>query len=111
MKIRDKLYDINNVTLSRTLNIDDSLYIQIKNMSKKVYNASISEIVNVAIEEYIEKGEPTFYGKPSDEGVTYRNLMIRKNNIHKLNEISKKTGISFTRLVNTAIYEFIKSQK
>ena len=40
------------------------------------------------------------------ETVTYRNLMLRKQNIDRINEYHKKTGISFTRLVNGAIKEF-----
>ena len=55
MPIRDKLYKINNKTISKSINIDDSLYSQITKLSKKVYDATISEIINVAIEEYIDK--------------------------------------------------------
>ena len=40
------------------------------------------------------------------ETVTYRNLMLRKNNIKKINEYHQKTGILFTRLINGAIKEF-----
>lgn len=111
MEIRDKLYDIKNTIKSRSVNIDDSLYDELKRLSKKVYNASISDIVNVALEEYIIRNKPTFYGKPDGETISYRNLRFRKNNVIGLNEIRKTTGISFTRLVNGAIYEFLQSLK
>ena len=110
MLIRDKLYRINNKTISKSINIDDSLYSQITRLSQKVYDATISEIINVAIEEYIEKDEPTFYGKTGKETVSYRNLKLRSLNVKKLNEYSRNTGISFTRLINGAIKEFLDNQ-
>lgn len=110
MEIRDKLYAKNNKTVSKSINIDDSLYEQIRKLASKVYDAKISDIVNVAIEEYIERDEPNYYGKLENETVSYRNLMLRKENIKKLNEYQKRTGISFTRLVNGAIKEFLKNK-
>lgn len=110
MKIRDKLYAINNKTISKSVNIDDTLYDEIKKLTFEVYDAKISDVINVAIEEYIERNNPNFYGKLENETVTYRNLMLRKDNIKKLNDYHKNTGISFTRLVNGAIKEFLDNK-
>lgn len=107
MVIRDKLYVKENKIISKAINIDDSLYEKIKGLSENKYSATISEIINVAIEEYIERNNPNFYGRKQGETVTYRTLALRKNNIEKLNEYSKETGISFTRLINSAIKEFL----
>lgn len=106
MSIRDKLYRKDNKTISKSINIDDSLYEKIRIATEKIYDAKLSDIINVAIEEYIERDNPNYYAKPKMETVTYRNLMLRKKNIKKLNEYHQKTGISFTRLVNGAIKEF-----
>ena len=106
MNIRDKLYKKENKTQPKSINIDDSLYEKIRQATDKVYDAKLSDVINVAIEEYIERNKPTFYAKPKMETVTYRNLMLRRKNIEKMNEYHKKTGISFTRLVNGAIKEF-----
>lgn len=106
MNIRDKLYKLENKTVPKSINIDDSLYEKIRNATENVYDAKLSDIINVALEEYIERDDPTYYAKPKLETVTYRNLMLRKNNIKKMNEYHQKTGISFTRLVNSAIKEF-----
>lgn len=106
MSIRDKLYKKDNKTISKSINIDDSLYEKIRIATEKVYDAKLSDIINVAIEEYIERDNPNYYAKPKMETVTYRNLMLRKKNIKKLDEYHGKTGISFTRLVNGAIKEF-----
>lgn len=110
MSIRDKLYTLDNKTIPKSINVDDSLYEKVIGLTKTTYDAKISEIINVALEEYIERNNPTYYAKPEMENVTYRNLMLRKNNINKLNEYHKKTGISFTRLVNGAIKEFFENK-
>ena len=110
MEIRDKLYKYNNPIIAKTINIDDSIYNKFKDLSEKVYDATISEIINVAIEEYIKRDRPNFYGKTEKETVTYRSIRLRKENVVKLNEYSKSTGISFTRLVNGALKEFIENQ-
>lgn len=106
MNIRDKLYKKDNKTIPKSINIDDSLYEKIRNATEKIYDAKLSDIINVAMEEYIEKNKPIYYAKPKSESVIYRNLMLRKNNIKKFNGYHQKTGISFTRLVNGAIKEF-----
>ena len=110
MEIRDKLYKYSNPIIAKTINIDDSIYNKFKDLSEKVYDATISEIINVAIEEYIKRDKPNFYGKTEKETVTYRSIRLRKENVVKLNEYSKSTGISFTRLVNGALKEFIENQ-
>ena len=106
MEIRDKLYKYSNPIIAKTINIDDSIYNKFKDLSEKVYDATISEIINIAIEEYVERNNPTYSAKPNNETVTSRNLMLRKENIKKIKEYHQKTGISFTRLVNGAIKEF-----
>lgn len=107
----NKLYSINNKTVKKTVNIDDTLYKKLMKFTKNNYDASFSQIVNICIEEYIEKNEPSFYEKPKVETVTYRSVMIRKENIESLNKITKETGISFTRLVNIAMKEFLENYK
>lgn len=106
MNIRDKLYKKDNKTIPKSINIDDSLYEKIRNATEKIYDAKLSDIINVAMEEYIERNQPIYYAKPKSESVTYRNLMLRKNNIKMFKEYHQKTGISFTRLVNGAIKKF-----
>ena len=110
MEIRDKLYKHSNPIITKTINIDDSIYNKFKDLSEKVYDATISEIMNIAIEEYIKRNKPNFYGKTENETVTYRAVRLRKLSVDKLEEYSKKTGISFTRLVNGALKEFLDNQ-
>ena len=76
--------------------------------TKQNFDSSFSEIVNVCIEDYIEKNNPSFYEKPELETVTYRSIMIRKENLNNLQKMYKRTGISVTRLLNCAIKEFLE---
>ena len=53
MNIRDKLYKKENKTQPKSINIDDSLYEKIRQVTENVYDAKLSDVINVAIEEYI----------------------------------------------------------
>ena len=53
MSAIDRLYSINNKTVKKSINIDDSLYKKLMKFTKKNYDATFSEVMNVCIEEYI----------------------------------------------------------
>lgn len=111
MSAIDRLYDIDNRTIKKSINIDDSLYKKLIYLTQNRFDATVSDLINVAIEDYSAKNRPTFYGKPENETVTYRSVMLRENNIEWLNNTYKKTRISVTRLVNASIKEFIDKIK
>lgn len=111
MSAIDRLYDINNRTLKKSINIDDSLYKKLIYLTQNRFDATVSDLINVAIEDYSEKNRPAFYGKPENETVTYRSVMLREDNIKWLNDTYKETRISVTRLVNVSIKEFIDKVK
>ncbi len=105
MNFFEKLYSIDNPLIQRSINIEDNLYSHLKQLIGTKYDSTISDLVNVYLELYVEKNNPQYYKKPQNETVTYRSIMIRKNNILRIEEMREKTGISFSRLVNTAIKE------
>ena len=72
MSAIDRLYSINNRTTKKSVNIDDSLYKKLINFTQNKFDATISDLINVAIEDYAIKDNPNFYGKPEKETVTYR---------------------------------------
>ena len=111
MSAIDRLYDINNRTLKKSINIDDSLYKKLIYLTQNRFDATVSDLINVAIEDYSEKNRPVFYGKPENETVIYRSVMLREDNIKWLNDTYKETRISVTRLVNVSIKEFIDKVK
>lgn len=111
MSAVDRLYSINNRTTKKSINIDDSLYNKLIKLTQNKFDATVSDIINVCIEEYAEKNCPSYYEKPAHETVTYRSVMLRDNNITWLNRTNKKTGITVTRLLNAAIKDFLDSLK
>lgn len=108
MSAIDRLYPINNKAIKKTINIEDKLYNRIMKFTLDNYDATFSDIINVCIEDYVEKGNPSFYEKPKMETVTYRSIMIRKDNLSSLKTMYQKTGISVTRLLNCAVKEFLE---
>ena len=107
MSAINRLYDINNITNKKSVNIDDSLYKELIKLTQDKFDATISDLINVAIEDYIDKNQPSYYEKPDNETVTYRTIMMREKNFNELKKMNKKTGITVTRLINAAIKEFI----
>ncbi len=107
MSAIDRLYSINNKTVKKSINIDDSLYKRLMRYTKKNYDATISDMINVCIEDLLSTGSVKYYAKPEDEITIYRSVMIRKENVEALNKITQETGISLTRLVNIAMKEFL----
>ena len=112
MSAIDRLYKKSNYTIQKSINLEDRLYTKLKEIVDKEYDATISDIVNVCIEDLISSGNIKYYAKPADEITIYRSVMIRKENVEAMNKITKETGISLTRLVNIAMKEFLdKHQK
>ena len=109
MDVEEKLYLKGNKKIQKCVNLDDDLYEKVRELTEKKYDATLSEFINVCIEDYINKNKPTYYPKKDNVLTTNRSIMIRKENEKGLNKIHDKTGISFTRLLNGAINEFIAS--
>ena len=95
MSAIDRLYKKSNYTVQKSINLEDRLY------------ATISDMINVCIEDLLSTGSVKYYAKPEDEITIYRSVMIRKENVEALNKITQETGISLTRLVNIAMKEFL----
>lgn len=107
MSAIDRLYKKNNSTVQKSINLEDKLYTDLKQIVEKEYDATISDVINVCIEDLVSNGNVKYYAKPEGEITIYRSIMIRKENVKALNEITKETGISLTRLVNIAMKEFL----
>lgn len=106
-----KLYKKDNYTKRRSIKIEDKLYEKLNYITKQRYSASISEVINVCIEELLEKEKIEIYEKSRGDLMFYRSIMIRKENEEKLKEAKEKTGISMTRLINIAMKEFIEKHE
>ena len=68
MAYSDKIYKKEKL-ISRTFYIDEKLYLELERLSKEVYEASISKLINVAIEELVEKEKIEVYSDKVTEPV------------------------------------------
>ena len=111
MNLNCKIYKRGNYTIQKCINIDCTLYEKLKKIANYEYDTNISVLVNIGIENLLEENNIIYYPKPKEEISEYRSLMIRKDNVERLNQINRETGISVTRLINLAIKRFVEFQE
>lgn len=103
-----RLYKKDKV-VARSVHIDENLYLKLQSICDNVFDTSISKIVNVCVETAIlDEENIEFYKKPYKTDSIYCSILFRKQFYDKLIEIREKTGISFSRLVNGSIKDFIE---
>ena len=107
----EKLYKRENATIQKSISIECELYDKLKIIAQSKYDATISQIINVCIEELLRSQNIKYYKKPQWEIMTYRSIMIRYENLQELKNIKDEKGISITRLINLSIKEFLDKQK
>lgn len=94
--------------ITRSLHIDEDLYLKLQYLCDNIYDTSISKLVNICVETaLINKKTIKYYKKPSKTDSIYRSILFRKEFYDALIKIREKRGISFSRLVNGSIKEFI----
>lgn len=93
---RDKL-------LKKTIDIDNSLYEKLNELSKTVYHTSTNQLINACIEELLSTKNIKIYEKPEGEITDQRSLLIRKSLFDGLEELREKYNLSIYKLVNIAI--------
>lgn len=111
MRAIDRLYK-KDENVVRSVLIDQDLYEQLQHLSENVFDSSISKIINVAVENTLIKNKDiAFYKKPKNTDSIYRSILFRKTFFDEIIRMKENTGISFTRLVNGAIKEFLQDFK
>lgn len=86
----------------RCYEIEDRIYTLLETLSE-IYEASISDIINICI-DYLSRTEKiALYERPADEIVVRHTLYITEKNIKALDRMKETYGISIFRLVNMAI--------
>ena len=94
--------------VTRSLHIDEDLYEKLQYLCDEVFDTSISKIINICVESLLQdKNNIKFYKKPHKTDSIYRSILFRKEFYDKLIQIRDKKGISFSRLVNGSIKEFL----
>ena len=104
----ERLYKKDKI-ITRSLHIDEDLYTKLQNICDNIFDTSISKIVNICIETALKSKENIkYYKKPYKVDSIYRSILFRKEFYDELIKIKNETGISFSRLVNGSIKQFIE---
>ena len=109
MSYFDRFYKKENL-INRTLDIDEDLYYELEYLSKNVYEASISKLVNASIEKIIETEEITLYERKNKSYVS-RSFLIRESLVDGLYSLKEKYRVSICLLVNVAIRNALIEEK
>ena len=89
-------------TVNKKLSIDENLYQDLTELSNSTYDASISKLVNAAIEELITTKNVALYKKENTNQVS-RSFLIREDFLNGLYELKENYSVSINSLVNIAI--------
>lgn len=102
----ERLYKREKV-VTRSLHIDEDLYSKLQYLCDNTYDTSVSKLVNICIETTLQAKKVKFYKKPYKTDSVYRSILFRKSFYDELVKVREDTGISFTRLVNGSIKDFL----
>ncbi len=97
--------------VTRTYEIDLSLYEKLEYLSNEVYDASINKLVNACIEELILRKEVILYSRPKKEISVTRSFGIRKSLYKGISDLRIEYNTSFNRLINIAIRNALIDEK
>lgn len=106
--IFDKYFRKRDNILKRRIEIDVSLYEELKELSE-VYEASINKLINASIMEMLETNNVNLYDRAVGELAESHNFNIREGEYKELEKLKDKYHLSINRLVNIAIYNAINS--
>ncbi len=96
-------------TITRSLHLDEDLYSKLQYLCDEVFDTSVSKLVNICIETLLQDEENIkFYRKPYKTDSIYRSILFRSEFYNELIKIRESKGISFSRLVNGSIKDFLE---
>ncbi len=97
-------------TVNKKLSIDENLYQDLTELSNSMYDASISKLVNAAIENLITTKNVALYKKENTNQVS-RSFLIREDFLNGLYELKENYSVSINSLVNIAIRNAVTEEK
>lgn len=97
-------------SINRSLNIDEDLYVELERLSKNVYDASITKLVNAAIEKLIETENIQIYERKNKYYVS-RSFLVRESLLDGLYKLKDKYGVSICLLINVAIRNVLLEER
>lgn len=97
--------------LKKTIEIDNTLYEKLNELSETVYQTSTNQLINASIEELIKTKNIKIYAKEKGEISLQHSLLIRESLFNELEEMREKYNLSIYKLVNIAIKNAIDEIK
>ena len=90
--------------LNKNIEIEESLYSELKNLSETKIDASINKLIDACVENFkIENNSITYYKKPENEISISRSIRLRESMWNKLEKIKQEYDISIYKLINMSI--------
>ena len=109
MSCFDRFFKRENL-ISKSLNIDEELYNKLEGLSKNVYDASISKLINATIEKLIKDEDIRLYDS-KNRSYVYRSVLIKESLVDGLENLKDKYRISISLLVNISIRNVLMDEK
>lgn len=107
MKYIDKMFSRREQKSRRNYEIEDSLYNGLESLSV-IYDASVGELVNAAIQFLVETEDIANYIKDPHEITVTHTILVKQSNLKGLDTLKAKYDISIYKLINIAIRNLLK---
>lgn len=90
--------------INRNIEIEDTLYSELKRISENVLDASINKLIDACVENFqIEDNKIVYYKKPKNEITIARSIRLRESMWEKLDRMKKDYDVSLYKLINMSI--------
>lgn len=90
--------------INRNIEIEDSLYTELKRIVEVELDASINKLIDSCVENFkIEDNKIVYYKKPKDEITIARSIRMRESMWNKLDKLKREYDISLYKLINMSI--------
>lgn len=102
MGILEKRFQKKEKKHRRNYEIDDALFTKLEHLAL-VFDASLTDLTNVCIEQLIQSEDIVLFERPENELPVIHTFLIRESNLKGLENLKEKYGVSIYKLVNIAI--------
>ena len=90
--------------LNKNIEIEESLYSELKDLSETKIDASINKLIDACVENFkIENDTIIYYKKPENEISISRSIRLRESMWNKLEKLKQEYDISIYKLINMSI--------
>lgn len=89
--------------ITRTYEIDVSLYEKLEYLVNEVYDTSINKMVNACLDKLLKTKNVNLYSRPKNEISIARSFGLRESLYQGLSDLRIEYNTSFNRLINIAI--------